>query len=76
MRVNFGNRIPIIVGQTADAMRDMQLMLSDDGGARVAQQLVVMQQRTGNRILDSKHTYRSGVLLDAGKHLFESRTTD
>ena len=63
--------VPVVVRQAADAVGDVQLVLADDGGARVAQQLVVMQQATGNGILDGQHTDAGGVLAHAVKHLFE-----
>ena len=52
-------------------MSDVQLMLAHDGGARVAQQLVVMQQRTSNRILDGQHSDACRVFLHLCKHLFK-----
>ena len=71
MRVYLGNRVPVILRQTADAVGNMQLVLTDHRCPRVAQQLVVMQQRACNRILDSEHTNSRGILLDIVKDLFE-----
>jgi hypothetical protein len=44
--------------------------------ARVAQQLIVMQQRTRNRVLYGQHTDGSRILLDTLEHLFEGGTAD
>jgi hypothetical protein len=51
-------------------------MLSDDGRARVAQQLIVVEQTSGDGILDGEHADGRGVLLDAGKDFLESAATD
>ena len=71
MRVNFSNRIPIIFWQTADAMRDVELVLPYYGSTTVAQQLIIVQQTTRNRILDGKHADGRGIFLNIFKDLFE-----
>ena len=71
VRVYLGDGVPIILRQTADTVRDVQLMLAHDGSTAVAQQLVVVQQAARNRILDSQHTYGGRILLHLLKHLFE-----
>jgi hypothetical protein len=57
-------------------MRDMQFMLANDGSPRLAQQFVVMQQRTRNSILDGCHANHGGVLLNLREHLFKRGTAD
>ena len=66
--------VPVVFRQTADAMRDVQLMLANDGGSRVAQQLVVVQQRASNRVLDGQHANGGGVLAHLRKNFFECAT--
>ena len=69
--MNLADGAPIVVGQTADAMGDVQLVLSHNSGAALAQQFVVVQQRTGYRILDSCHAYHRRVFMDALEHLLK-----
>ena len=76
MRVDFLQSGPIIIRQTADAMFDVQLMLSHHRCPRLAQQVVVVQQRTGNGVLDSKHCYGCGIALHILKHLLERLAAD
>ena len=71
VRVYLADGAPVVAGQTADAMGDVQLMLAHNGGARIAQQLVVVQQRTGYGVLNGRHAYHRGVLLQALKHLLK-----
>ena len=71
VRVYLGNGVPIVLRQTADAVGDVQLMLAYDGSTAITQQLVVVQQTTRNRILDSQHAYGGRILLHLLKHLFE-----
>ena len=42
VRMNLSYRIPVVIWQTADAVRDVQLVLTHNGSTGVAQQLVVM----------------------------------
>ena len=72
MRVDFCNRLPVVFRQTADAMGDVQLVLSDNRGSGVTEQLIVVEQGACNGILDGEHTDGSGILLDTVKDLFES----
>ena len=71
VRVNLGNSVPIVLRQTADAVSNVQLVLAYHRCTAVAQQLVVVQQATSNRILYGQHTYGSGILLYLLEHLFE-----
>jgi hypothetical protein len=57
-------------------MRDVEFVLSYYCGATVAQQLIVVQQTTRNRILDGEHADRRGILLDILKDLFEGRAAN
>ena len=76
MRMYLGDGVPVIVGQAADAMGDVQLMLAHDRGSAVAQQLVVVQQRAGNGVLYGRHCDDGRVLGHRLIHLFEGGTAD
>ena len=67
---------PVIIGQAADTMGDMKLMLAHDSSARVGQQLIVMQQRACDGILYRHHCYRGRIVLHRLKHLFEGSTAN
>ena len=74
--VDFGDGVPVVIGQTADAMRDVQLVLTYDGGARVAQQFIVVEQAAGNSVFNGGHADAGGVALDILEHLFEGGAAD
>ena len=74
MGMNLGNGVPVIVRQTADTVGDMQFMLSNDGGPRLSQQFVVMQQGACYRVFDGCHTNHGGVFFKVVEHLFECST--
>jgi hypothetical protein len=76
MGVHLGDGVPVVLWQTADAMGDMQFVLAYNGRPRVAQQLIVVQQTSGNGILYGQHTDGGRVLLDALKDLFEGGAAD
>jgi hypothetical protein len=72
----FGNSVPIVLGQATDTVGDVQFVLTYYRCAAIAQQFVIVQQTTSNRILNCQHTYDSGILLYLLEHLFESATTN
>ena len=76
VRVHLGDGVPRVVGQTTDAMGDVQFVLANHRCARIAQQFVVVEQRTGNGVLDGGHSDDRRVLLDGLVDLLERRTTD
>ena len=76
MGMHFLNAGPVVIGQTADAVGDVQFMFSHNSGARVAQQLVVVEQTACNGVLDGGHSDDGGVSLDVLKHLFEGGAAD
>ena len=76
VRVNLSNSVPIVLGQTTDAVGDVQFVLTYYRCAAIAQQFIIVQQTTSNRILNCQHTYDSGILLYLLEHLFESATTN
>ena len=76
MRMYLGNGVPIVFRQAADAVRDMEFVLTNDRGSAVAQQLVVVEQRASYGILDGQHTDGGRVFAHLTEHLLESRTTD
>jgi hypothetical protein len=55
---------------------DVQFVLTNDGRTRVTQQLIVVKQATGYRILYRQHADGRRVLLDRSKDLLERRATD
>ena len=69
--VYFCNRIPVVFWQATDGMGDMQFMLAYYRGARVAQQLVVMQQAACYSVLYRNHANSSGVFSQMREHLLE-----
>ena len=69
-------RFPRVVGQAADAVAYVQPVLSHHRGARLAQKLVVVEQRAGNGILDGEHCYGRGVATNVLKHLLERLAAD
>jgi hypothetical protein len=76
MGVHLGDGLPRVFGQTADAMLDVEFMLSHNGSAGVAQQLVVAEQRARNGILDGSHANDCRVTLDLLVDLLEGGTAD
>ena len=74
--MHLADGVPRVFWQTANAMRDVQFVFTHHGSARVAQQFVVVQQATGNGILDGCHANDCRVALDVLKHLLKSGTAD
>ena len=52
--VDLRERVPIIVGEAEQGVLNMELLLTDNGHTAFAQQLVVVEQRTRNGILDGR----------------------
>ena len=73
VRVHLGDGVPRVVGQTADAVLDVQLVFAHHRRARVAQQFVVVQQASSNGVLDGRKADDCRVALDLLEHLFERR---
>lgn len=69
-------RRPVVVGQAADAVSDVQLMLADNRRAGIAQQLVVVQQGACNSVLDGGHRDNRRILPHAVVDLLERLTAD
>jgi len=76
MRMNLGDCRPIIIGQTTDAMLYVEFMLTHHRGTRLAQQLVVVQQTSGYRILYCRHAYHGRIATHILVYLLEGGTTD
>ena len=57
-------------------MLDAQLMFAYDGKSRVAQQLIVVQERTCNGVLYCYQRNHVGVLLHGKENLLESVALD
>ena len=71
VRVHLGDGVPVVLRQATDAVSDVQLVLAHHRSAAVAQQLVVVQQRARDGILDGQHADGGGVLTHLVEHLFE-----
>ena len=71
MRVDLAYRAPVVVWQAAYAMRDVQLVFTDDGRVAVAQKLIVVKQRAGYGIFYCRHADDGGVLFYAVEHLLK-----
>ena len=72
----FLNGGPIVVGQAAEAVLDMQFMLTDHSGARVTQQFVIMEQTSCDSVFDGRHSYHCGVAPDIVIDFLEGGTAD
>ena len=72
----FADIAPSLVGQTTDGVLNVQFVLSHNGRSRRAQQLVVVQQRTGNRVFYRHQSDNGRVALDVLKHLLKRGATD
>ena len=68
--------VPVILWQTADAVRDMQFVFAYYRSARITEEFVVMQQTAGNRVLYRQHADGRRVLLNGSKDLLECRAAD
>ena len=73
--VHFRDVVPVFVGQTHEAVTDSQFVLSDNLCAAVTQQLIVVEQAAGNRILYGHQSQRVGVVIHTFKHLFKGVAT-
>ena len=71
MGVNLLQGAPVVVGQAADAVLDVELVLAHHGGAALAEQLVVVQQAAGDGVLDGANADDGRVALDIFEHLLE-----
>ena len=76
VRVDLGHAGPVVVGQTADGMLDVQTVFAHDGSTRRAQQFIIMQQRAGYRVLNGEKANHGGVTSDILEYLFEGRAAD
>ena len=61
----------VVVGQAADAVADVQLVLAHHAAARVTEQLIVMEQAAGYGVLNGYHADERGVLAHLAEHLLE-----
>ena len=76
MRVNLGERLPRVFGQTADAVLNVELVLTHDRRSRVAQQLIVVEQRASDGVFDGRQSDDRRVALDLLIHLLKRRAAD
>ena len=71
VRIHLCDVLPIIFGETHDAVRDAEFMLAHNLHAAFAHQFIVVEQRPCNRVLNRHHANHTRVLLHLVKHLLE-----
>ena len=74
--VYFRDVVPILVGQANKAMRDAQFVFAYNLCAALAQEFIVVQQASCNRIFYCQHAYGLTVLFDSSKYLLEAGAAD
>ena len=57
-------------------MGNVKLMLADNGGARVSQQLIVVEQATSDGVLNGSHTNHRRVLVNTFVYLLKRLTAE
>ena len=67
---------PVVIGQAADAVADVELVLTHDGCPAGTEQLIVVQQAARNGVLNGQHADDRGVALDVLKHFLERIAAD
>ena len=72
MGMHLGDGVPAVLGQAADGMLYVQFVLPYHGGAALAQQLVVVEQRARDGVLYGQHAHHGGVSAYVLEHLLES----
>ena len=76
MRVDFRYVFPAFTRQAHDAMADAKFVLSHDGHSAVAQQFVVVEQATGDGVLDGHKAQHIRRAFQSGEHFLESVAAD
>ena len=76
MRVNLLQGAPVVGRQAANAVLDVELVLSHHGGSALPEQLVVVEQTAGDGVLDGADADDGRISLDVLKHLLEGSATD
>src|SRR5574344_353120 len=74
--MDFGQHLPVIIRKTTDTMFYMQSMFSDDSTSALSQQIIIVQQRSGNGIFYGCQSNDCRVTFNVGKHLFKGSTTN
>ena len=67
---------PVVGRQTADAVLDVEFVLTHHGGSALPEQLVVVEQTSGDGVLDGADADDGRISLDVLKHLLEGSATD
>ena len=62
MGIDFGDSVPVILGQTHDAVLNVQFVVPHDGHAALAQQFVVVEQAAGNGVFN-RHEPQPGIVV-------------
>ena len=71
VRVHLLKRVPIVLGQTTDAMFDVQLVLSHHRSTRGAKQFVIVEQASGYGVLYGCHANYGRITAHIVEHLLE-----
>ena len=74
--VDFGDVVPIFIGQADKAVRDAQFVFAYNLCAALTQQFVVVQQAAGNGVFYRQHADGLAVLLDGIEDFFEAGAAD
>ena len=72
MRAHLLDLIDCLPGQGAEHVRDADLLLAYDAQVRAAQQLVVLEQRAGNRVLDGGNAEQRTVAVEGREERLEA----
>jgi len=76
MGMHFMDCRPVVFGQATDRVLYVQLMLADYRYARLAQQLIVVQQAACYRVLDGHHAYDCRIGLYGTEDILECGAAD
>jgi hypothetical protein len=74
--MDFGQRTPIVFGQADAIVLDAELVFAHDGHSIFAQEFVVVEEASGDGVLNGQHPYHRAVLLDVLEDFLERVTTD
>ena len=76
MGVHLGDVFPVLIRQTHNAVLDAELVFADNRHAALSQQLVVVEQTSGYRVLNRHESQQVFLRFESCEHLFESVAAD
>ena len=74
--VHLREGVPVVLGQTHDAVFDVQFVFAHNGHAAFAQQVVVVQQASGNGVLNGHQSETRIVVAHFLEYLLEGVAAD